>query len=690
MKFGNTLRKCLMSDWRFYYLDYAALKNFLKTHSPNYKDKTQSKTQSVYTEDDEAQFVALMENEFIKVSEFSFVKKGELIRRVEYYEREIKSAVQNGGSENEAYVKQLTEEMETLTADIVKLAKFNNLNYTGFMKILKKHDKYTPFCLKPTFMARLNTKPFYKENFDALIARLSALYELIREGKEVSPVPRPSGTQTTTVKTSRKYWIHKDNITDVKCVILKHLPVMTFRRKDGQEQEPQISSVYLDNDKLELFHARAENQKGAISIRIRWYGKDSDEVYIEKKVHDVEAGWSLETSAKSRFPLKEKYVADYLSGKWTYDKKLESMRETGQHTEAELQELLALANEIQEIIVSRQLKPMIRTFYNRISFALPGSSDVRINLDTEITMIREDERLGNGWRRVDVGINHPFSHIASQDIVRFPHGCLEVKLETRQTEEAPEWVRRLVGGPLVEEVPTFSKFIHGVATLLESRVSVLPNWLPQLEKDIRKNTASQKLDAYQTSTTTYEFQEPAPSSINSRPKDHVTVNLKGVADEDGEEEDENTPLLGKGKDKGKKPEARQRKTVSTAPSGRTPDPIAIAKTPGKKIQIPVKIEPKVFFANERTFLSWLHTSVYISTIGVALLNFGDKAARVGGLVLVGVAMLFILYAMATYFWRAHRIRTRHPGPYDDRHGPTVLVVFLLFGLLINVILRAIH
>lgn len=35
-------------------------------------------------------------------------------------------------------------------------------------------------------------------------------------------------------------------------------------------------------------------------------------------------------------------------------------------------------------------------------------------------------------------------------------------------------------------------------------------------------------------------------------------------------------------------------------------------------QIPVKIEPKVFFANERTFLSWMNMSVALSTISLAV------------------------------------------------------------------------
>lgn len=41
----------------------------------------------------------------------------------------------------------------------------------------------------------------------------------------------------------------------------------------------------------------------------------------------------------------------------------------------------------------------------------------------------------------------------------------------------------------------------------------------------------------------------------------------------------------------------------------------------------MKIEPKTFFANERTFLSWLHMAVTIGSIACALLGFAGSAHR---------------------------------------------------------------
>ncbi|KAJ1813906.1 hypothetical protein LPJ75_002989, partial [Coemansia sp. RSA 2598] len=55
-----------------------------------------------------------------------------------------------------------------------------------------------------------------------------------------------------------------------------------------------------------------------------------------------------------------------------------------------------------------------------------------------------------------------------------------------------------------------------------------------------------------------------------------------------------------------------------------------------------------------------------------------------------VAMFVMVYALMLFQWRAERIRQRDAGPYDDRRGPTVLVVVLISAILINFYLRFVH
>ena len=68
----------------------------------------------------------------------------------------------------------------------------------------------------------------------------------------------------------------------------------------------------------------------------------------------------------------------------------------------------------------------------------------------------------------------------------------------------------------------------------------------------------------------------------------------------------------------------------------------------KERKVPVKVEPKVFFANERTFLAWLHVSVILAGASVAIVAFadnGDPYSQMYGIILLPVAIAFILYSM---------------------------------------------
>ncbi len=79
----------------------------------------------------------------------------------------------------------------------------------------------------------------------------------------------------------------------------------------------------------------------------------------------------------------------------------------------------------------------------------------------------------------------------------------------------------------------------------------------------------------------------------------------------------------------------------------------------------MRLEPKTFFANERTFLSWLHMAVTLGSISAALLGFaGTEGASHGlgahlveiiSLILLPVAMAMCGYAIFVFVWRGQMI-----------------------------------
>lgn len=108
----------------------------------------------------------------------------------------------------------------------------------------------------------------------------------------------------------------------------------------------------------------------------------------------------------------------------------------------------------------------------------------------------------------------------------------------------------------------------------------------------------------------------------------------------------------------------------------------------KRIAVPVRVEPKVYFANERTFLSWIHFSIFLGGISSALVGLGDEKARTSGYIFGVVSILFTIYALYLYQWRAARIRQRDPGPYDDLVGPVMVSGVFLLAMIANMIFSA--
>lgn len=287
-------------------------------------------------------------------------------------------------------------------------------------------------------------------------------------GNPVTGDSAAGGSQASFVRQTTKYWVHPDNVTELKLVILKHLPVLVFNaRKEFEPQDSAITSVYYDNPHTwELYQGRLKKTEGAEAIRLRWYGgMQSETIFVERKTHRED--WTGEKSVKARFAIKEKNVNAYMRGELLPPAIFDKARKEGKKSEKAIAEDQRLASEIQYSVLKRGYRPVCRSFYNRTAFQLPAGARVRISLDTELTMVREDNldgrtRCGDNWRRMDMGIDYPFSQLPPDDVVRFPYAVLEVKLQTQMGQEPPPgcasssrrtWSRRCPSSPSSSTAP---------------------------------------------------------------------------------------------------------------------------------------------------------------------------------------------------------------------------------------------
>ncbi|CAG8977588.1 hypothetical protein HYALB_00008364 [Hymenoscyphus albidus] len=790
MKFGEQLRSSAIKEYQWYYIAYDELKEALKKDfvTKPTKENPKPKRQE-WTEEDESAFISRIELELDKVYSKQKLKVIEISRRIQSTEREVNDIVSRldsrgpvgrdgtTGHDDDAPTEEefmmLEEDLNEITADVNDLAKFVQLNYTGFQKIIKKHDKQTRWILKPVFATRLKAKPFFKDNYDADIVKLSKLWDIVRtRGNPVKGDSSAGGSQGSFIRQTTKYWIHPDNVTEVKLIIMKHLPVLVFNTaKEFDAKDSAITSIYYDNpEKFDLYEGRLKKTEGAEAIRLRWYGgMDTETIFVERKTHRED--WTGEKSVKARFAMKEKNVNAYMKGDLLPEAIFEKARKDNKKPAKVIDEDERLAKEVQYSVIKKGYKPLCRSFYNRTAFQLPADARVRISLDSELTMVREDnldgrDRAGKNWRRMDIGIDYPFSQLPPEDVERFPYAILEVKLQTQAGQEPPSWVRELIASHLVEAVPKFSKFIHGTATLFPTRIHLLPFWMPQMDVDIRKpatqNFGIQRSGHSNQSTTSDDDDDDSddedgelirakPSTGNSSDANvnqlrqqlrenrdnlenrdtagRATGNALDIEEQlsslpldeayplyDSDLEDDEADAMEEARQIGGWPYyskvlkknaklAGQNLVTAALTVIPTPKPTPIPgngvanglgagpieskrfKAPkGKKIHVPVRVEPKVYFAAERTFLSWLEFSIYISTIATTLLNFGPKTSKLSFLAagsFSAVAVLALSYSVITYLYRSQAIRTRKAIKYHDQFGPTALCVCLFVAVALN-------
>jgi SPX domain protein involved in polyphosphate accumulation len=70
------------------------------------------------------------------------------------------------------------------------------------------------------------------------------------------------------------FQVHPDNVTELKYIVLKHLPVLVFKGKDSDTiNDPAISSVYFDNENFDLYKGRIEKRDNAVSAISKLLGE---------------------------------------------------------------------------------------------------------------------------------------------------------------------------------------------------------------------------------------------------------------------------------------------------------------------------------------------------------------------------------------------------------------------------------
>lgn len=674
-----------------------------------------SSSSSTAAAEHEPIFVEITENDFFDEIDRSIAKLGAYTNaRLEELNRDLMQLTTNveHGWDTEEERVSFEEMAKAIGERFLSLESFINIQYTALYKILKKHDKYLPATpIYQFYRKRMYQQHWVQGDYSRMFVKLSAIHSTLRGDKAGV---QDKGASQGFVRSTKKYWVKAEDVSSVKLALSQHLPVFQMKLDELRGDSQLTNSVYLDNQSLELYHGRLEKYPGAIAMRYRWYGdKEPEVVFVERKTH--KESWKGELSVKERFTLMPEQVVPFSEGTYTVDMAVDDLLKRKPRTSAaELDDFRRLFTECQDQVVGKQLEPMMRTQYMRVAYQIPFDASVRVSLDTNLLMMKENPDCAPSCEEAGRWFRDPSLLVKRTEVTYFPHAVLEVKLSLAEGEECPRWVEDLVErSGYLTLVHKMSKFIHGCAVLLPDMVQSMPYWIDDLS--LRPSILHSQPDRALT---------PRGGHVpRSGPSRGSSVDNASVVDDDHQQRPmlsgpraillpPTTNLAGVPYTDSTKFCAEEMASLLNTAGGLNPPPrppgrgiwdrtmhaLGLRKPTSRTVQpymlprkIPMRIEPKTFLANERTFLNWLNMAVHLGAIGTALVGFSiglstteanQSLARPVQLVAVfvmPVSVVICLYASWVFFHRADRIRKRE-GSFDDRIGPPVLALIVVIAL----------
>ena len=579
----------------------------------------------------EKEFQDLLQAELDKVNLFTVIKYEDIFRSLQSMANAttIPDAISSDPIKSKQYMMRLEESIDRIATEMVNLDRYVRTNCEGFIKLVSKFDKILRSSGSNWFIARLGKEAFCNVNLSSLFILLSLTWSKYRSATAGAAAGTADATwkpPESFVRSTAKYWVKPENVARLKADVLKHLPYLIFgssikdqeqfldpttvleasASEDGKLSETQlITSIYFDNVEGDTYKQRILRKEGARLVRFRWYGTNEgspdQEIFIERKVHHE--SWFDEASSKDRFVIKQKDVFRFMKGQYDLDghfkSLLEEYKKKNKSTKP-VDAMKALAYEVDSFIKDFSLQPFIRTCYYRCAFQLATSNDVRISLDTQMSLINEYRPGGHPvppWCRLASDV------LAESDVVRFPYAILEVKLA--DAKNSPQWVQSMLVNCGATRVHKFSKFLHAMAFLHPRQISILPHWFSDFQASADKKTPVRSiLVSGGTSAATRE--QRIERILISQSSEGDTAEL---------------PRL-----------------TSTETTGAAVVPVKDMRT----------VEPKSIFANERTLLHYTQKGVFLLTTGIGLSYSSVVGGRIVQVVKVIVALLVIGYLMQVF------------------------------------------
>jgi SPX domain protein involved in polyphosphate accumulation/uncharacterized membrane protein YidH (DUF202 family) len=602
----------------------------------------------------------------------------------------------------------------------LKAIREHNKTQQELLRLALKADSKLGTACQDECERELTREPWADEGSSGHIVKLiSDIFTLIREiekddvkgGKWVAP---KSFERVTT-----KYWVQEEDLPEVLLKSASELPVIVYGKSGLLTKNPknpseggkgnfwknegdQISSVYFDSENLDLYRERIKRSEGAQLVRTRWYGtkpKENKPVFLELKTHHE--CWIDNKSVKERVNILQRRMNDMVnvkSGPWSKEFAEKLVREAYEDESDVKQEQVdasaALLLEIRDIFCKFHLKPCCRTSYTRVAFQNPDSNDLRLTIDRDITVIDEmSSFLAQGenprsWC-IDDGDSVPFD-----SFVKVPYGVFEVKVSAG---EDPLFVEDLKATEAIVVAHKFSKFLTGASLHNFNKVDiVLPWWsedahfAPMFKTRSKSprnlisggaSTASTKAILALVNADKDKFQKANPNTtavlaaVEEGRGSEVKSSAKALEESHASM---NSQLAGTGISFGglfkRKKKKGERKTAPRSPA---------------------RVEPKSFFANERTFLNWVTIGGIVLLTAEMLyengrdnsnISMGNRWKSFANAIII-CSMFPVVYGTYVYYRRLYLMINAKPYGYSDAFGPGIFAIFMFVLLVLFIVIN---
>jgi uncharacterized membrane protein YidH (DUF202 family) len=267
-----------------------------------------------------------------------------------------------------------------------------------------------------------------------------------------------------------------------------------------------------------------------------------------------------------------------------------------------------------------------------IFFFSIGSSDLRLTLDRNVTLV--NERIPRSSSIRAWCLSDAQAQDAQATVV--PFNVFEVKLAGN--DAMPTGLANAMNDNTIQVATKFSKFLTGAAAF--NAVPVLPYWAAH--------------------PAFYSF-----FGIEDRIKNSSTLPLAASSDDYQSMNDSDV--------------VNEDAAVNSMAGTITVGGLTIAPAN------PARIEPKTYFANERTFIQWLSAAILLLSISGFLLNAGIGTYNATAAVISLTALGLVVYSSNLYYNRLQLLKVREPYGYFNKANPIFLTsvvgltVFLIWA-----------